>query len=296
MNILASLGSKLEAKMTTLFENFLKERRYLKNITASTEQYYRQAWKSYQAKIGDEISKEKAVAFVIALRESGVSPIGCNTYISALNSYFKWLHENKHTPEQVKIPKIKTDKPILQTVALPSLEKIYAFKGRTFGEKRIHAVLCLIMDTGIRIKCEALSIRRGDIDFDNLLLKIVGKGRKQRIIPFSPECRKVLYRWLKEHKYDLVFPARDGTTMDYRNALRDYELLCSKLKIEKTGGFHRLRHTFALQYVRSGGGLFHLQKQLGHSTLEMTRRYTELEVEDLQKEHVKTSLLGRLKG
>jgi integrase/recombinase XerD len=67
--------------------------------------------------------------------------------------------------------------------------------------------------------------------------------------------------------------------------------LCEKLRIKKEGSFHRLRHTFALHYVRNGGGLFHLQKQLGHTTLSMTKKYCELEIKDLQQNH--RSLLSR---
>jgi integrase/recombinase XerD len=281
--------------MTILLENFIKERRYLKNISPKTETYYRQAWRAWEEKIGSVVSKEKSIGFVIALREANIAPVSCNTYISALNAYFRWLHDNKHIPEAVKIPKIKTEVPALQTVSLPSLESIFGFKGKTFGEKRVHAILCLIIDTGIRIDCEALTLKREHFDFENLLLKVTGKGRKTRIIPFSPECRKVLFKWLKEHNFDLVFPTRQGTKAGYRNSLRDYDQLCEKLGIQRTGGFHRLRHTFALNYVRNGGRLFHLQKQLGHSTLDMTKRYTNLDVSDLQEELAKTSLLSRLK-
>ncbi|HZS04326.1 MAG TPA: tyrosine-type recombinase/integrase [Blastocatellia bacterium] len=281
--------------MTTLFETFLKERRYLKNISPKTETYYRQAWRNWRDRTDGQITKENTLAYIIKLREAGVTPATCNTYISALNAFFTWLHENKHLPEKIKIQKLKAEPPIIQTVPTASLEALLRFKPQTFGQKRMQAILVLLMDTGMRIDCEALSLRRGDFDFDNLLVSVTGKGGRPRIIPFSPECRKVLWQFLKEHDFDLVFPSRKGTKANYRNMIRDYDVVCEKVGIERTGGFHRFRHTFALHYVRNGGGLFHLQKQLGHKTLDMTRRYTELEVEDLKQAHKKTSLLGRLR-
>lgn len=279
--------------MTILLDKFLKERRYLKNISAKTEIYYRQAWRNWCEKTDGQITKDNALTFMEKLREAGVKPVSCNTYISALNAFFVWLFQNKHIEEPLKIPKLKADLPLLKTVPLKNLQALLDFKPKTYGEKRIQAILVLIIDTGMRIDCEALNVRRGDLDFDNLLVSIVGKGGKPRIIPFSPECRKILFRFLKLHNHDLVFCTKNGTKLGYRNMVRDYDLICGKLGIERTGGFHRLRHTFALNYVRKGGGLFHLQKQLGHKTLDMTRRYTELEIDDLKQTHKKVSLLGK---
>jgi site-specific recombinase XerD len=92
--------------MTSLFENFLKERRYLKNITANTVKYYRQAWKRYEETISSKISKANAINFVIGLREKVISPISCNTYISKLNAFFRWPYESNHVPEHIKFPKL----------------------------------------------------------------------------------------------------------------------------------------------------------------------------------------------
>jgi integrase/recombinase XerD len=75
--------------------------------------------------------------------------------------------------------------------------------------------------------------------------------------------------------------------------LRDVKLLCRKLGFEPPARtLHSFRHTFAVNYLRKGGSVFHLQKVLGHSTLEMTRRYCNLMTEDLQATHQQCSLLA----
>ena len=78
-----------------------------------------------------------------------------------------------------------------------------------------------------------------------------------------------------------------------RDQLRDVKLLCKRLGIvppERT--IHAFRHTFAVNYLRRGGSVFHLQKVLGHSSLEMTRRYADLVTEDLSAIHERVSLLS----
>jgi integrase len=67
-------------------------------------------------------------------------------------------------------------------------------KPKRFDQWRLHTLIALLLDTGVRIE-EALSLNRGDVDLDNLLVTVFGKGRKERRVPFSFELRKVLFRY-----------------------------------------------------------------------------------------------------
>ena len=131
----------------------------------------------------------------------------------------------------------------------------------------------MLLDTGCRIT-EALTLRVSDVDFDNLLLLLDGKGRKQRKVPFSFELRKALFRHTREfcpQQHMLVLGTRDGCKLGRRVVLRDVKLLCKRLGFDPPARtLHAFRHTFAVNYLRHGGSVFHLQKVLGHSTLEMT--------------------------
>jgi integrase/recombinase XerD len=267
-----------------MFEEFIKERIYLKNVSKRTVDFYRDCFRSFE-RYGGEVSEQGLKKYVIKMREGGVKPISCNTYISGINAYLRWLGS------PLKITKLKVAHQVPESLPESNLKAILSFKANNFGGLRLHAILCLLIDTGCRID-EVLSIKRNAVDFDNLVLKVRGKGNKERLVPMSLEARKILFQFIKRHNFDLVFPTRHGNKVTYHNLNRDYRRLCEKLKIEKIGSFHKLRHTFALHYVRSGGGLFHLQKQLGHSTLTMTRRYTELETKDLQTAH--RSLLSHM--
>jgi integrase/recombinase XerD len=138
-------------------------------------------------------------------------------------------------------------------------------------------------------------LRVGDVDMENLLVTLDGKGRKQRVVPFSFELRKVIFRYIRDYarKSDaLLFASRNETLLGRREMLRDVKRLCRRLGFSPPARtLHAFRHTFAVNYLRRGGSVFHLQKVLGHSSLEMTRRYANLMTEDLQAVHERVSLL-----
>jgi integrase/recombinase XerD len=151
---------------------------------------------------------------------------------------------------------------------------------------------------------EALGLQTSKIDFENMLITVAGKGSKERVVPMSFELRKVLLKFGKMHNSIWFFPTRAGARIKYHNTLRRFKCLCKTLGI--TGvrcSFHTLRHTFAYKYAQAfaqatgnaENGILHLQKQLGHTSLMMTRRYVELQPEDLKAAHARISIMTRLR-
>jgi integrase/recombinase XerD len=285
--------------MQELIEQFVKEKRFLKNVTPKTVRFYYQSLKTFSHAAGcltpSEFNKGVLNECVVKMRESGLSPISCNTYISGINSFLTWLYENEYTKEHLKIRELRTERKILQTFNDEHIRAILMFKPKGFYEWRLYALLCLLIDTGVRIE-EALTLTRSKVDFENLLLTVNGKGNKDRTIPMSLELRKGLYRWSNKHPHQLMFPTRQGARLGYHNVLRDFKNLGKRLGIEGVRvSPHTLRHTFAKNYVKSGGNLFYLMKALGHTTLAMSKRYVDLDSEDLKEMHTKTSIMSRLK-
>src|SRR5688572_23475320 len=94
--------------LAALFEQFLKERTFLKNVTPSTLVWYRVAMKNYQSLVDQPVTlptKPTLQHFVIRLRERGIRPVTCNTYVGAINAFCLWLHQEGHVAERVKLPK-----------------------------------------------------------------------------------------------------------------------------------------------------------------------------------------------
>jgi len=286
--------------MDQLFAQFVKERRFLKNVTSKTVVWYQTGFKAFMQLVPNAspatINKQALHTFIIGLRERGIAPVTCNTYAKAVNAFLKWLHDEGHVKTLFVIPPQRVERRILQVLTEPQLRTLITFKPKTKNQQRVFTLASLLVDTGIRIE-EALTLRMADIDLDNLLVKVRGKGRKERIVPFSPALRRVLFLWLKKRSdpmhSDWLFPTSTGNRISVRNACRAHHLFLDRLGLPRCG-FHRLRHTFATSYLRNGGDVVRLSRVLGHSQITTTMRYLHLQTEDLQRSHQQISILERL--
>jgi integrase/recombinase XerD len=289
-----------DTALGTLFDQFLKERKYLKNVTPRTLDYYEKCFRAFCSVTKErepaDLNRKTLQALAVGWRERGVSATTCNSYARGLNAFFVWLHAEGHISNPLRIPKQHTERKVVQTFSPAHLQAIITFKPRTRVASRAFTLTNVLIDTGVRID-EALTIRVADIDLDNLLVKVRGKGRKERIVPFSPALRRVLFQWLKKRrdplKSDWLFPTGTGNRITPRNATRTHHAFLQRLGIPQSG-FHRLRHTFATNYLRSGGDIVRLSRVLGHSQITTTMRYQHLQTEDLQRVHQQISLLERL--
>jgi site-specific recombinase XerC len=91
----------------SLFEQFLAQRRYLQNVTPSTIEWYETAFKALQKSLGLDVpplTKSALQQFVVEVRQRGVKPVSCNTYIKALNAFCLWLHQEGHFAERLQLP------------------------------------------------------------------------------------------------------------------------------------------------------------------------------------------------
>lgn len=280
--------------MEKLISAYLREKRFLTNASPRTIKYLQGTLNIWQKRIGALPDKHNIKEFVIGLQESRLSPYTINSYCRGINSFLTWLFENEHTSEQLRIKLIKEPQKTLRLFDDKQLKALLSYRGKTFADKRLYAMVVLAIDTGARID-EMLSLEREAVDFDNLLVRLHGKGDKERIVPISPECRKVIFKFLSSHESLLAFPSRDDAKLSYRVSLDQFKALCAQLGI--TGvrtSWHTLRHTFASAYVRDGGNVIYLQRLLGHCDLSVTKIYVRAQSEDLSLMHKRTSLLKRL--
>lgn len=279
------------------FHEFIRERQYLQNVSPATIEWYKHTlkWLPTEAPSADELKD-----VVLKMREKGLKATGCNSVIRAVNSYLHWQSagERKCGPgcQHLRISQLKEPQLILPTFTVQQVTLLINWKPKNLYQRRLHLLVLLLLDTGCRIS-EALSLRVSEIDFDNMLVTLDGKGRKQRVVPFSFELKKSLFRFVRDtiRKPDsILLASRSETQLGRRVMLRDVKLLCQRLGFDPpVRTLHSFRHTFAVNYLRRGGSVFHLQKVLGHSSLEMTRRYANLVTADLQAVHERVSLLSR---
>jgi integrase/recombinase XerD len=280
-----------------LQELFVKERRYLNNVSPNTLEWYKYSFRAFAPHLRNcppEGLRPALKAAVMALRESKLQPSSLNDYIRALNAFLHWAEAEGHLPELIRLDYLKAEQKLIATLNAEQIKRIVDWKPVRFCGKRLHAVCCLLLDIGLRFE-EALTLRREDVDLDNLLMRIRGKGGKHRVVPISHELRKVLWKFQRQHEFPLLFCTRQGNALEQRNVLREFKALAASLSI--TGvrfSAHTMRHTFAVNYLRAGGNVLYLQRILGHSNLEMTNRYVQsLGVDDLKAVHDRFSLLTR---
>jgi len=297
-------------KINSLFEQYKKEMLYLRNFSERTLRGYQEVFNRWQKYVGEMPTEKNLSRFVIGMREAGLNTTTCNISIRGFNSFLTWLKDNGHCPQTFtngkpfRLKKLPEEKKTLRVFDDTEIRKILSFKPKGRNDQRIYALVCTLIDTGIRIN-EALNLELARVDFDNLMITVTkGKGKKERIVPMSLDLRKVLHRYVTNHrkaKFDspFLFCTLNGTPLSHRNAMRDFENMLEKVGLTKDNidhCFHSFRRKFARSYIKNGGNIAYLQHAMGHTTLAMTKHYIgDIPIEDLQMMHQKTSLLGRLK-
>jgi len=179
-------------RLDQLFEQFLRERTYVHNVTQATRDWYECAWKAFRTAPttaaerpeSAPFAKSDLQQFVVRLRERGVRPVTGNTWIRALNAFCRWLHEQEEIPTAARLAPQRPEKRILRTHDAATLRELLGSRPKTFSHWRVHALVATILDTGCRIE-EALTVRTSDFDFEGLLITVYGKGRKERRVPNS---------------------------------------------------------------------------------------------------------------
>jgi site-specific recombinase XerD len=264
------------------FNDFIKERRYLLNVSKRTLDWYGDCFSAWRRYAGAEPAQ-----WVINMREAGIKVVSINTYICGMNAYWKWAGE------KTKLRYLKEEQRILATLTLADVQALVSAKNiaakaisRT-NLRRARLVALTILDTGLRAS-EVLGLTTEQINLDALTIKVLGKGGKERIVPFSLELRKALWRYKAgDGKRNILFGTKNETSVTLRNLERDFKELGQKCGI--TGvrfSPHTLRHTFAVSYLRNGGNLEFLRRILGHSSLTTTQKYLKsLGIEDLGAVH-----------
>jgi integrase/recombinase XerD len=276
-----------------LFDRFLQERTYLKGVSPATLRWYACVRTAFQPILTDP-TRDGMLECVQKLRASGTLPVSINTYLRGLKAYVRWLHAEGHVKEVLRVQFLKTERKVLATFNAEQVQRLVRYRPDGTNLTRAHVATLVMLDSGLRVS-ECLGLRREDVDLENLLLRVHGKGNKHRLVPMSIELRKTLFRYCAKHPTsNFVFSTRGGSRVSTRNFQRDLKLMCTRLHMSGVRcSPHTLRHTFAVSYLRAGGNLFYLSRILGHTSVKTTEKYLQsLGVEDLQAVHDKLSLLN----
>lgn len=221
-------------------------------------------------------------------------------YFVAISVFLNWLVAEGFIEEN-PIAKIKVAKSKPKVVVPYSCEEIgrmlavcdydYEHYAKFLGSRN-RAMLLMLLDTGIRLS-ELVGMKVRDINNDRGYIQVLGKGSKERVVRIGKVAQKALWRYLMYRTYndmDELWLTEEGRPLHSSGVQSLVKRLKERAGIRGNGNTHRFRHTFALSFLRTDKNVFNLQYLLGHSDLDMVRRYTStLGMEDALRAHEKAS-------
>jgi len=131
------------------------------------------------------------------------------------------------------------------------------------------------------------------LDIKNARVKVLGKGAKERSVPFSPRTGQAIWKYITANNADrlpdeAIFQNQQNRPLNRDRLLKILRVIGDRAGISNVHP-HRFRHTFAVNYLRNGGDPWSLQRMLGHETMEMVSRYLRIAQADLDASHRRAS-------
>jgi site-specific recombinase XerD len=221
----------------------------------------------------------------------------------AIRSFSTWAFEEGYLDENImrrlKLPKIPVtlpeplDEEEIQSVLAAALES-------TRERLRNFSIIMLFLDTGIRLD-ELVNLKLSRVDFAIGEMTVFGKGGKERIVPIGLKAKKALLNYLTKERPDPINPqvedciylTADGFPISHAAVEKMFQRV-KKLSDVSNIHPHACRHTFSVRYLVNGGDAFSLQRILGHTSLEMTRKYVNLASGDIKEKHRRFSPMDNL--
>ena len=281
---------------------FLDHLRVERGLAANTVEAYGRDVRRFldflagRDKAGIEAAGRSTVmAWLLDLDRAGVGPRSRARGLSALKGFFNFLVREghlKHNPAgDVETPRTTAHLP--QVLSMEEVETLLAAPDiSTPGGLRDKAMLELLYATGLRVS-ELLAVEIGRLNFEAGYLRTMGKGSKERLVPFGDEARDWMKRYMTESRdrflgrrtSPFLFLSRRGGKLSrqyFWRKVRDYALTAG---IRKSISPHSLRHSFATHLLSRGADLRAVQMMLGHADISTTEIYTHVARERLQQIH-----------
>ena len=251
----------------------------------------------------DEVSRTHAKKYLLYLNNKNISKSSIKRRLCSLRSFYKYLVKYKKyevNPFET-ITSIKGEKKLPQYLNEKEVNELLNLNMQRddFFKERDQAILELLFASGLRAS-EIISLSIKNIDFDNKLLIIFGKGRKERIIPFNNHAKDAMISYINNTRKELLLKNKDNDKDQYilflnkngkRLTTRGLEYLIKQISI-KTGFNlnihpHMLRHSFATELLNNGADLLTIKELMGHSSIETTSIYAHVNFTDLKNTYDK---------
>ena len=280
-----------------MINKYIEYLKYEKKLSENTIKSYQNDLKSFEYYFNsniDKLSSNDIHSYISFLSKNGktVSTIAHN--ITVINSFYTFACgeenglvnpcENIISPKKpVRLPHYLTEEEVDLLLNIP-LNDAFSYRNK--------AMLELLYATGMRIS-ELINLKFINLDLENDLVRVMGKGSKERLVPISDVAKGYLsiyievYRktLLKNKNSEYLFINNQGNPISRQGFFKIIKKLCLEKNINKNVSPHVLRHSFATHLLANGADLRVIQEMLGHSDISTTQIYAHLINEKLKKDY-----------
>lgn len=247
----------------------------------------------YKFKELNEITASIVRTWLASLKENKYSPKSINRKISSLKAFFKYqLKLKKITVSPVStITSLKVNKRLPTFVAEKDIKVLleHDFFRETFAGKTDFLIFEILYQTGVR-RSELINLRETDIDKSRGIIKVLGKGNKERMIPVNNNLLNLIGEYVSEKQKnfpelssDILLVGKKGKTLGQKYVYNIVKKNLGKVSTTEKKSPHVLRHSFATHLTNNGAQINAVKELLGHSSLAATQIYTHNTIEKLKE-------------
>ncbi|MGA8264715.1 MAG: site-specific tyrosine recombinase XerD [Ignavibacteriaceae bacterium] len=289
--------------MNIFLKEYLSVLKLEKNLSDNTVSSYKNDINSFlqfieSRKIEDlsSIKQNHIADFFKSLKEIGLTSSSAARYYSSLKGFFTYLFLSRYITEnpieKISSPKLSKNLPSVLTVEETDSVLSQPDTNNKLG-LRDKAVLELLYACGTRVS-ELINIKISDLFFADDVIRVFGKGSKERIIPIGSSAVKWINKYLKESRVLLMKKAKSenylflnnrGTKLSRMGVWKIVDRYVKEAGIEKEVHPHTFRHSFATHLLEGGADLRAVQEMLGHADISTTQIYTHIDRDYIKQVH-----------
>ena len=283
----------MKIQIKELSDNYLEYLKKIKNYSDHTCKAYESDLKQYILYLSESDSDLfDNKNFVNYLFEKGLAKSTINRKLTSINNFLEWASKIEKNKSYYKFESLKTERKLPDILTSNYINTlINELPINTPKEVRNKAIVELLYSSGLRVS-EVVNLKLNDMK-DNKSLRVVGKGRKVRILPMTDQAYNIIKLWIKNFRKNFLNDQDNNYLfLGVRGKqLSDREV--RRIVKSSTGTFpHNLRHTFATHILDGGADLRVVQELLGHSDPTTTQLYTHVSKKKLQEKYKRTHPRG----
>lgn len=260
-----------------------------KKLSKNTVMSYNEDLKNYTNMFGDNvkisnIKKEDIIKLIEKLENDNLSPKSINRIIGTIkgmHTYFSMHYDIPNVTED--IVRLRVKKTLPKVLSIDEVNLLLDINPTNNFEYRNKAMLELMYSSGLRVS-ELVNLSLNDIDLNDNIVKVFGKGSKERIIPIGDYATMALDTYINEHRNamlkgyltDSLFLNNHGLPMSRSGFFKILKSIAKQKGIKKEFSPHTLRHSFATHMLEYGADLRSIQELLGHENMSTTSIYTHV--------------------